>query len=147
MAKNGLHIKKKDKKTFFFAQMTFAQIQEKEDNGFLKIMIRFCGTPTDNELHEYLYKVKCIYDRNIPFYILYDACDIGMLSPSQISQQVQFMRNHDIQTKKLIQKCGICVSTTWAQVTLDCIFKIKSPACPLKIFTDLEKAKDYLRQH
>jgi len=123
----------------------FAQVNYRECNNELKVIVRFEGTPTDSELDQYLNEVNDIYEQNKPFYILYDATNIGMLTPPQILRQVHFMRNRDLDSRRLIKKCAIVISSMFARNALDGIFRLKPPACPVGIFSSEKEAKDYLR--
>jgi hypothetical protein len=123
----------------------FAQVKAVKENNELKVIVRFEGCPTDQELDDYLNEVGKIYLEELPFYILYDARNVGLLTPSQIKKQVTFMRNHDQQTRRLIKRCAIVVTSSWARTALDAIFKLKPAACDLKIVQTFEDAQRYLR--
>ena len=125
-------------------KIPFAQVRAKEENGELKVVVRFEGQPSDQELDIYLNEVGNIYLRQLPFYILYDATNIGLLTPSQIKKQVNFMREHDAETRKWIKRRAIVVTSSWARTALDAIFRLKPPACDLKIVATCDLAKKYL---
>jgi len=125
----------------------FAQIKTKRGNNLVKVIVRFDGTPTDLELDEYLKTIHVIYQQKVPFVILYDASNIGHISMPHIQKQVDFMREHDLQTSQLMLKCAIVLTSTWQRESLKLIFKIKPPACKqLKVVETFDQAQEFLRQ-
>ncbi len=119
---------------------------ETRQSDMLKVIVRFTGKPTDQEMDDYLAHITKIYELNLPFLILYDGTDIGMLSMAQVYKQADFMRKKDEDTRRLIKKCAIVLTSTPARITLDTVFALKPPACKLQIFQDMETAKSFLRQ-
>jgi hypothetical protein len=96
-------------------------------------------------MEQYLQEIDIVYKKNKPFYLLYDASEIGLVSPEAVRQQVTFMRSRDTDTKRLVRKCAIIVKSSVVRAILDSLFTIKKPACDLRIFESHVHAKDWLR--
>ncbi len=117
-----------------------------EENEILKVIVRLSGKPTDLEMDDYLAHITKIYELNHPFYIIYDGTDIGILSLAQVYKQADFMRTKDQDTRRLIKKCAIILTSMTARMTLNTLFTLKPPACKLEVFYNMTQAKLYLKQ-
>lgn len=122
--------------------------REDEEKKVMKVIVKFNGTPTnDKELTEYFDKVDAIYKKNIPFVIIYDTSNLGFLmNPTSITQQADFMKKHDKDTKRLIIKCVVIVNNAFIRKVLDGIFAIRKPVCDLSFVQTMQEAKDMLRK-
>jgi hypothetical protein len=125
--------------------MTFAVVVCRETGECCKVDCRFSGVPNGIEMEQYLQEIDIVYKKNKPFYLLYDASEIGLVSPEAVRQQVTFMRSRDTDTKRLVRKCAIIVKSSVVRAILDSLFTIKKPACDLRIFESHVHAKDWLR--
>lgn len=128
--------------------MSFAKVGVKQDDDECwSVFVKFTGTPRDsNEVQEYLNKIKFVYDSHNDFVLMYEAEDIGLVSPMVLAQQANFMREVDHLTSSRVRGCSINLANSFADKMLQTLFVMKPPACPLKVFTkDKEAAKEYLR--
>ena len=125
--------------------MTFAVVECRETDECCKVVCRFSGIPNGKDMDLYLNEIDTVYKKNKPFYLLYDASEIGLVPPDVVKQQVKFMRARDTDTKRLVRKCAIIIKSTVVRAILDGLFNIKKPACDLRIFESHIHAKDWLR--
>ncbi len=123
----------------------FVEITKKWSQNEMKVLIRFTGSPIDTEMKEYLEFVDDVYARNLPFAMIYDASEIGLLSFNRIRDQADFMRKKDALTRKLVRKCAIVLTNAFAIKTLELLFRMKPAACPYAIVDTMDKAKIYMR--
>lgn len=126
-------------------QNDFAEIKVKDETELTKVIVRLRGIPKDNEMEQYLDYLNSVYQANKLFLIIYDASDIGMLSLSQIHKQADFMRSRDAETRRLIKKCAIVLTSAWARTALATLFTLKPPACDLKVVDSMEEARKFLK--
>jgi hypothetical protein len=125
---------------------TFARVDSRDDNGRLRVMVRFSGCPTcDGDVDTYLSDLNDVYEQEKKFVLLYDARNIGNITPKVMWRQASFMRKKDSHTKRLVTKCAIVLSSPLARKLLDTLFVIKPPACPLEVFDCIDEAKKYLK--
>lgn len=126
----------------------FVKIEQREDKtqNILKVIVRFSGTPTDEEMIDYLRFVGDIYKLNHPFIIIYDASEIGMLTLAQVYKQADFMRARDADTRRLIKCCAIILTSQIAKTMLNTVFTLKPPACKLDVFKTMEEAKIWIKK-
>jgi len=134
-----------------FAQIEIRNEENKKpiflkENEIIKVIVRFSGKPTDSEMNDYLAHITKIYELNHPFYIIYDGTDVGLLTPTQVYKQADFMRTKDQDTRRLIIKCAIILTSMTARMTLNTLFTLKPPACKLEVFDNMTQAKIYLKQ-
>lgn len=126
--------------------MTFATLAYREDHrGKNKVIVKFVGSP-DDSMDEYLMQLDAIYKKKQKFYLLYDASHIGGITYTQVNKQAAFMRERDQDTRELVIKCAIVLTSDIARMMLDGLFVLKKPACPLQVFRTMEEAKDFLRE-
>lgn len=127
--------------------MPFAEVKvTPKENGSLNVFVRFDGCATLPEVKEYLNKVEDVYKKNTRFRIIYDATCIGWISKALVDEQVTFMRKHDEDTKRLIERCAIVINSSVAKGMLDLIFIAKPPACELKVFRTVEEARNWMKK-
>ncbi len=124
----------------------FVKIEQREDEQKnLKVIVRFSGRPTDEEMNNYLKYIGEIYNLHKTFVIIYDASEIGILTMTQVYKQADFMRAKDTETRKLITKCAIILTSTACKIMLDTLFTIKPPACRLEVFKTMAAAKLWIK--
>ena len=113
-----------------------------------KVVVRFVGKPCCmEETNAYLKDMTEIYDKKIPFVVLYDATNVGILNKSVIMQQAKYMRSMDMYTRMYMSRCAIVVSSNMARTMLNTLFMIRKPVVPLKIYSDVLKAKQFLNRN
>ena len=109
-------------------------------------IIRFVGIPSDVEFQEYLTAIEQLYVDKCCFIALFDASKIGNLSLTYIRKQAEFMIKMEDFTR-LYMKRVVIIANPAAKLLLQILFKIKTPACDLKVFTHYNnKAKKYLSE-
>lgn len=112
----------------------------------MRVVVKFFGVPCcERDMDAFLRDVDEIYKKDQEFLILYDATQVGFVGASMVQKQIAFMRGHDEETRRLIKKCAVVVNTTFASAIVNGIFAVKPPACPLKVFADVDAAKQYLK--
>ena len=124
----------------------FANISVSDETTITKVIVKFTGKPCcDMEMKTYLSSIGELYIKNKMFQILYDASEVGIPSSAQLRQQSEFMRHHDDQSQKILRNVAIVVKSTIARQMLNGLFLLKTPACPLEVFSDMIQAKLYLK--
>jgi len=128
--------------------MGFAEVKTRDEtSSLMKVVVRFNGVPeNDIELHEYFQEIQKVYDYHVKFVILYDASALGLLNLTHIHKQAEFMRKHDDQTRELVIRCAIVLTSKMLRGALDLLFKLKAPACELQLFGTMAEAQDWLRE-
>ena len=131
----------------FVVIKTVALTEQKENFLVLclKVLVRFSGRPKNKEMNDYLNHIGKIYRFEIPFIIIYDASDIGMLSLAEVTQQADFMRIKDLDTRRLIKACAIVLTNQIAKGLLNTLFTFKQPACPYKVVSSMNEAHCFLK--
>lgn len=123
--------------------MVFAALKQKGQ----KVVVRFNNVPeNDAEIDAFLETVKAVYDKNEKFVILYDCSNIGWMKWQHIMRQANFMREQEARTKELMVRAAVVVTHNIARGLLKALFKVRKPACPLQVFSSLDKAKAYLSE-
>ncbi len=128
--------------------MSFAHVEcTSKAESLLKVTCTFTGiTSCESNIASYLQSMDAVYKQNKKFRLLYDARKIKELIPYKyISQQAKFMRDRDAETTVLIDRCAIVIKSETIRFLLKTLFKLKKPACPLYIFTDMKDACTYLK--
>jgi hypothetical protein len=137
---------KKIQKKSWTSSHGFATVGFVEEDMKLRVIVKYKGSPVSNEeIDMYLKKLHEIYKLKKNFVIMYDVRNIGIVMPAQLMRQVTFMRARDDETKKLVERCAVVVSTQVARITISTLFKLKPPACPLQVLDSLDHAKNYLK--
>ena len=125
----------------------FVEVKVLDEMPIRKVMVRFVGTTCCNEqIKAYLNEMGTILTQEKQFIVLYDALHIGKVSMNIINKQAKFMRKFDTYSKKYTVACAIAVSSDWARKSLKVLFSLKKPVCPVKIFSDLDQCKEWLKQ-
>ena len=111
-----------------------------------KVFIRFVGTNCcDVSVDKYLNTMREVYAEKSLFLVLYDATQVGRLPLTTINKVASFMRTFDASTRLYLKGCAIVLSSEWAKASLNVLFTLKPPACPLQTFTSVDEAKLWLR--
>lgn len=121
---------------------------EENDPGsdqVLKVIVVFVGVPCCSAtLERYMQSIEEIYRRDRRFEVLWDARRIGIPSRRVLQVQASFMQKLDPLTRRLVRCSAIVVSSKLAKNMLRVLFRMKPPACPLRIFEDLDMARAFL---
>ena len=126
---------------------TFATVRTKDEGPatMLKVEVSFAGTACCPEATQaYLSELRGIYDRRRPFQVMYNALHIGMPSMAQVRTQVDFMRAMDTITREYVVSAAVVIRSKYGRKLLKGIFKVKPPACPLRVFSSKPDAVGYL---
>ena len=122
--------------------MVFAEVKQVGST----VIVRFQDAPgCENDITQYLDKMEAIYKKNERFCVLYDSQNVGWIQWHYIKMQAKFMHAKEAQTKHLLACAAIVVSGSVTRGLLNTLFAIKSPACPLEVFDNMNAAKDYIR--
>ena len=125
------------------AAIPFATVAQKGN----RVIVKFVNKPNSRQdILSYLDEIKKIYDKNEKFIIMYNAQHIGLISLDNMKLQANFMREQEERTKELMVRAAVVVNGQAQRLLLQTLFKIKKPACPLKVCDTVEKASEYLRQ-
>ena len=109
------------------------------------VIVRFQGVPTcDGDINHYLDEMQKVYDKKEPFVVVYDTRGVGMISPRYIQMQANFMRAKEQQTRHLLLRAAVVVSSQLTRTLLNMLFKVKKPACPLEVFEQMDVAMQYV---
>lgn len=110
----------------------------------VRVVVRFSGSPCcEKNMQKFFEQLSEVYKLQRKMRIIYDATQVGIVNPSLLSLQVKDMRARDGETRRLVERCGVVVSSSLVQGIVASIFKLKPPACPLEIFDTFEAAKMY----
>lgn len=126
----------------------FAQVEKRyiEDKKIWKVIVRFHGLPANTqEVTNYLTEVEKIYSKNEKFCMLYDASTIGIPNYAYVKQQIDFMRQKDDETKKLMICCAIIAPSSGLVNLINLIFLAKKPATEVKVCKSMSEAKDFFK--
>ena len=129
--------------------MSFADIKVdiKADNEPNIVTCTFTGVPATKEnITSYLLSIDTIYKKKQKFILLYDARLIkkSTITFDHICRQAKFMRDKDEETRKFVEMCAIVICPETKSI-LKLLFRLKQPACKLKICTDLNTANNYIK--
>jgi hypothetical protein len=123
--------------------MPFATLKQQNH----KVIIKFENTPqSEQDVQDYMDKMEKIYEQKKPFVVLYHCTKVGLVKWKYIKMQAKFMRKMEEETKHLLVRAAILVDGNFVRGVLKTLFKLKKPACDLEIFSDIDKAKKYLKQ-
>jgi hypothetical protein len=112
-----------------------------------RVCVVFKGVPSDDaDLGQYLSDLDKLYREKVRFLILYDATRIGWISNAHIRTQAEFMRTRADETRRYMVRAAIVVSGRAAALVMYTLFTMRKPVSPCMVFTDLDSAKQYLRQ-
>jgi len=111
-----------------------------------KVLVRFSGTSCcDVSVDKYLNDISQVYENRHPFILLYDATQIGRIPITLINKQALFMRKYDNITKDYLLRCAVILTSEWARASLKLLFTLKPAACPLRTFSTVQDAKQWLK--
>ena len=122
--------------------MVFARVLQIDN----LVKVVFDGTPeNDEDAIAYFTTIEKIYEEKKSFLILYDARDIGVVSPRHINLQVQFIKKNRQHTLKFVTRGAILMKSRVAQKMLQLVFMFRTPAPQFKTFNESDRADAYLR--
>jgi hypothetical protein len=125
----------------------FCKFGIKESDDRIRVFIKLQGVPQDDsDIASFLHQLDNVYKTKKSFVCLYDVRAIGRIAPSVLWTLASYLRKKDDETRERLLRCAIVISSAFAKKILDSLFVLKKPACPLETFSNMESAKEWLRE-
>lgn len=122
---------------------SFAKVVQKQH----RVVIKLVGSPrSDVDVDLYLSEFGKILESEKPFLALFDASEVGYITPTQIYRQATFLRDRDKYSKIFMKRAAVIVKSDFSRSMLNLLFSIRQPACPLKICESMKEAQEYLKE-